>query len=203
MDILKCVLVMSAVLLTACAQPKSSLEPLKTSQKASQKNVRQSAYQPTEHARIRIYRDYQGTNMKQYAGLSCQEWAAKQGKRRLKLIHVGFPKKARNISIGMTPTVKSEIADKSTGIEGRKFYREVIVKAESLLLFDSSQQVFEIGDGTICRTAASFTPEAGKEYELMLNMEKAGCAIEINEVLPTSKLKPADVTYCPKPNTAF
>ncbi|MDO5686827.1 MAG: hypothetical protein Q4G42_05540 [Neisseria sp.] len=167
-------------------------------------------YNPQAEAKIRIYGPYGRSIIRDYPQTSCEQWSSTKAKRAHTRMIVGLPKKIRNQSVGMPDTQRSVAANNDTGTVFRDTYRELVIPAGSTLVLDGADVIQGGIRKRTCRTAAVFTPQAGKNYEASFRWLDSGCEVVVAEIL-SSNVTPATehptreitTTSCDKPSTSF
>lgn len=89
---------------------------------------------------------------------------------------------AKNTSIGMKDTPNTQSMSKRDGMLSKAYFREYEIPGNEPLAL---RMHFRTGPGTalVCRNiGGTFTPEAGKDYEIGLSIRPGGCEAVVEEI---------------------
>ncbi len=89
---------------------------------------------------------------------------------------------AKNTSIGMKDTPNTQSMSKRDGMLSKAYFREYEIPGNQPLAL---RMHFRTGPGTalVCRNiGGTFTPEAGKDYEIGLSIRPGGCEAVVEEI---------------------
>ncbi|WP_304333907.1 hypothetical protein [Conchiformibius steedae] len=147
-----------------------------------------TAYNPKQEARIRVYQINGNSTTKVLSETSCRD---KQQISRNPLhrdnVHSGLPQRTlQNVSIGMPLTERGAKALLRNSYFQTDSFLEQKVKAGKPVFIRGSQY-----DNYICQIRAEFVPEAGKDYEvsfLQAGSKEMGeyCRMMIHELMPVT-----------------
>ena len=92
--------------------------------------------------------------------------------------------RAKNTSIGMTETPTTTGLSKRDGIMSKAYFREYEIAAnQPMTLSMHFQSAAGAPRSAYCPTlGGTFTPEAGKEYEITLDIHPGKCTAVVNEI---------------------
>ncbi|MQQ99814.1 hypothetical protein [Glaciimonas soli] len=138
-------------------------------------------------ARIRLF-GQNGFGVKLYENSSCVGGKSETVSGGIGDAFASFVGAASNKSIGMPATPNSEHPSARNGFLSKAFFREYAITPQQPVTITSS---FSSNPGTNnsleCRKlATTFTPEAGKDYEVSLELTPTRCEQVINEIHATT-----------------
>ena len=136
-------------------------------------NVQASKYNPKIHTRIRMY-GLNGNydNIQLVANKTCSDsFKLKRG------FYNGLPRKLKNYSIGIPQTEKSQSSD-----EKWVTYKEFIYKGDTPYFLNVWLGGAAMSSRTIHSGKFSVILEAGKDYEMYLDIKQGRVSLVINEV---------------------
>lgn len=93
-----------------------------------------------------------------------------------------FLGRAKNTSIGMQDTPNTTNLSKRDGMMSKAYFREYEIPGNQPMTL---RMHFQSGPGTgyVCRRiGGTFTPEAGKDYEIGLSLRPGGCEAVVEEI---------------------
>lgn len=159
-------------------------------------------YSPEKEARIRLFGQNQQPTIMTY-GIDCQ--AGQRGKK----INTGgslgdafgsLVGSVNSHSIGIAQTVHTQTLGEKNGILSRAFFREYVVPAHKAVnastafvglsnKLDTPSYTLIQHEGSCQSNTVSFTPQAGRDYEVVGVTGKA-CGVAVLEVSKTGELTP-------------
>ncbi|UOO82498.1 hypothetical protein LVJ83_03250 [Uruburuella testudinis] len=148
----------------------------------SERVHKQEAYQPASDARLRLYGAYGNQEIRLHRNSRCADWQPQAGQRVHSRFVNGLPRRIRNEVVGMPDTERSVTAAKDKGMVLRDSYREFVVPAGKALVLDASKSITTDSRHQSCRTAVSFVPKAGKDYEAAFRWLNRSCIVEVFEI---------------------
>jgi hypothetical protein len=115
--------------------------------------------------------------------------ASRTGKQLGSALGILF-RKAQNISLGMPETPNVTNLAKWDVTLSKAFYREYAVNANQPLTIQSTFYYFSearrgnqlVTTTADCNSSSFFTPQAGKNYEVTLNVEQGTCSMNVMEI---------------------
>lgn len=93
-----------------------------------------------------------------------------------------FAGRAKNTSIGMQETPNTENLAKRDGFMSKAYFREYEVAGNQPIALKMHYRSTP-GPAFVCRNVGgTFTPEAGKDYEVAMDIHSAGCVASVQEI---------------------
>lgn len=93
-----------------------------------------------------------------------------------------FAGRAKNISIGMKETPNTENLAKRDGFMSKAYFREYEVAGNQPITLKMHFRNTP-GKSLVCRNVGgTFTPEAGKDYEVAMDIHSDGCVASVQEI---------------------
>ena len=158
---------------TATAQEAAAVEPAAVEPAAAARDT----------ARVRLF-GQNGVLVEFYQNSSCIG-----GKAQKTTVSGGmgdafssFLGRAKNTSIGMKDTPNTTNLSKRDGMMSKAYFREYEIPGNQPMTL---RMHFQSGPGTgyVCRRiGGTFTPEAGKDYEIGLSLRPGGCEAVVEEI---------------------
>lgn len=163
--------------LTACQFP--GYELIKSQSQEVQKTTIPLGFDEKTQARVRVY--YSLANIVNFNNTTCDDWSKTKMKNYFTRVANSTPN-YEIIGIGMPKTESSEtIFNKKQGWGNKETFKEFIIPANQPMIFDATM-VDAVVSNRSCHIAASFIPEAGKNYEVWYSQNQRTCSLNFNTI---------------------
>lgn len=163
-----------------------------------------------EESRIRIF-GQNGAMAQLHAGKACIKGHGERVSGSLGSAFGSLIGKVSNVSLGMPETENTRNLSQMDGIASKAYFREYVIPAAiptSLRLgFQGVPSFYTVGGvrysgpTTSCSGAVSFTPEAGRDYEVGFSWQGRVCRIAVNQVIADGddvRLEPVPIADAPR-----